>query len=204
MGTPLRFGVAVCSICGEPLNPKGDCLPCLLRTGLEESSVKPTPSALAFGDFEVEQGADGACCELGHGAIGVTYLAADKVLRRRVALKVIEVPAVARGSQAVRERFLREARAAAALRHPNVAAVFQFGASPDGTHCYYAMELVEGETLGARVRRDGPLQTKEALEIAIQVTRALRAAAAHGLVHRDLKPSNIMLTTESEANMIDF
>ena len=204
MGTPLRSGVAVCSICGEPLNPKGDCLPCLLRTGLEESSVKPTPSALAFGDFEVEQDADGACCELGHGAIGVTYLAADKVLRRRVALKVIEVPAAARGSQALRERFLREARAAAALRHPNVAAVFQFGASPDGTHCYYAMELVEGETLGARVRRDGPLQAKEALEIAIQITRALIAAAAHHLIHRDLKPSNIMLTTESEVKVIDF
>ena len=160
MGTLLRSGVAVCSICGEPLNPKGDCLPCLLRTGLGESSVKPTPSALAFGDFEVEQDADGVCCELGHGAIGVPYLAADTVLRRRVALKVIEVPAAARGSQAVRERFLREARAAAALRHPNVAAVFQFGASPDGTHCYYAMELVEGETLGARVRRDGPASSQ--------------------------------------------
>jgi serine/threonine protein kinase len=171
---------------------------------LGESSVKPTPSALAFGDFEVEQDADGVCCELGHGAIGVTYLAADKVLRRRVALKVIEVPAAARGSQAVRERFLREARAAAALRHPNVAAVFQFGASPDGTHCYYAMELVEGETLGARVRRDGPLQAKQALEIAIQITRALIAAAAHHLIHRDLKPSNIMLTTESEVKVIDF
>ena len=63
--------------------------------------------------------------------MGVTYLAVDKVLRRRVALKVIEVPEAARGSQSVRERFLREARAAAALRHPNVAAVFQFGASPD-------------------------------------------------------------------------
>ena len=89
--------------------------------------------------------------------MGVTYLAVDKVLRRRVALKVIEVPEAARGSQSVRERFLREARAAAALRHPNVAAVFQFGASPDASRCYYAMELVEGETLEARVRRDGPL-----------------------------------------------
>src|SRR5207247_3856865 len=122
------------------------------------------------------------------GAMGTTYLAVDKVLRRKIALKVIEVPAVpaSREAQAVRERFLREARAAAALRHPNVAAVFQFGASPDGTHCYYAMELVEGETLGARVRRDGPLNAKEALEIAIQITRALVAAATHDLIHRDL------------------
>ena len=204
MGKPLASAVGVCSICGKPLNAKGDCLACLLRTGLEESVVEPKPAVLAFGDFEVEQHADGSCWELGHGAIGVTYLAADKVLRRRVALKVIEVPPAARGSQAVRDRFLREARAAAALRHPNVALVFQFGTSPDATHCYYAMELIEGETLAARVRRDGPLNAKEALKIAIQIARALMAAAAHDLIHRDLKPSNIMLTSDSEVKIIDF
>src|SRR4029453_5072648 len=172
-----------CSVCGEPLNAKGDCLACLLRTGLEEVVVETKPSALAFGDFEVEQNADGSCRELGHGVIGVTYLAADKVLRRRVALKVIEVPPAARGSQAVRDRFLREARAAAALRPPNVAAVFQYGTSRDASHCYYAMELIEGETLAARVRRDGPLNAKEALRIALQIARALMAAAAHDLIH---------------------
>jgi uncharacterized membrane protein YkvA (DUF1232 family) len=204
MGTPPASGVAVCSICGGPLNAKGHCLACLLRTGLSEIVAETKSPALAFGDFEVEQHTDGSWCELGRGAIGVTYLAADKVLRRRVALKVIEVPAAARASQAVRERFLREARAAAALRHPNVAGVFQFGASLDGTHCYYAMELVEGETLGARIRRDGPLNAKNALDIAIQITRALVAAAAHDLIHRDLKPSNIMLTSESEVKVIDF
>src|ERR1700745_1663877 len=204
MGKPLASGVGVCSMCGKPLNAKGDCLACLLRTGLEDTVVKPKPTVLAFGDFEVEKHADGSCWELGHGAIGVTYLAADKVLRRRVALKVIEVPPAARASQAVRDRFLREARAAATLRHPNVAAVFQFRATPDATHCYYAMELVEGETLAARVRRDGPLNAKDALKIAIQIARALMAAAAHDLIHRDLKPSNIMLTTESEVKVIDF
>src|SRR5215470_2161550 len=125
--------VAVCSVCGGPLNTKGACLACLLRS-LEETVVQSKPSALVFGDFQVEQGADGSYWELGHGAIGVTYLAADKVLCRRVALKVIEVPAEARRSQVVRERFLREARAAAALRHPNVAAVYHFGTSPDGSH----------------------------------------------------------------------
>jgi uncharacterized membrane protein YkvA (DUF1232 family)/predicted Ser/Thr protein kinase len=205
MAIPRVSGVAaVCSKCGEPLNAKGDCLACLLRTGLDETVVETKPPALVFGDFEVEQGPDGFYWELGYGAMGVTYVAVDKVLRRRVALKVIEVPAGVRSSQAVRERFLREARAAAVLRHPNVAAVFHFGTSPDGSHCYYAMELVEGETLGARVRRDGPLNAKEALEIAIQITRALMAAAAHGLIHRDLKPGNIMLTTESEVKVIDF
>src|SRR6266404_9178063 len=205
MAIPLASAVAICSICGEPLNAKGDCLACLLRTGLDESVVKTKPLVpLVLGDFEVEQRADGFYWELGHGAMGVTYLAMDKVLRRRVALKVIDVPAAARGLQSMRERFLREARAAAALRHPNVAAVFQFGASPDASHCYYAMELVEGETLETRVRRDGPLNAKEALKIAIQIARALVAAAAHDLIHRDLKPSNIMLTIDSQVKIIDF
>src|SRR5439155_2408620 len=210
MPTRLPSAVAVCSICGEPLNAKGNCLACLLRTGFDESVVetKPLPS-LVFGNFEVEQRPDDFYWELGHGAMGVTYLAMDKVLRRRVALKVIEVPKAARGSHSLRERFLREARAAAALRHPNVAAVFQFGASPNASHCYYAMELVEGETLETRVRRDGPLKVEPALEIAIQITRALMAAAAQGLIHRDLKPGNIMLTscnaaTGPEVKVIDF
>jgi uncharacterized membrane protein YkvA (DUF1232 family) len=204
MGKPLASGVGICSICGKVLSAKGDCLACLLRTGLDSSALKTKPAVLAFGDFEVEQHPDGSCWELGHGAIGVTYLATDKVLRRRVALKVIEVPPAARSSQAVRNRFLREARAAAALRHPNVAAVFQFGTSPNASHCYYAMELVEGETLAVRVRRDGPLNAKEAVKIAIQIAQALMAAAAHDLIHRDLKPSNIMLTCDSEVKVIDF
>src|SRR5216117_2704208 len=212
MATSRASGVTVCSICGEPLNAKGACVACLLRTGLEESSTFDAKSLapLVFGDFEVVRREDDSFWELGRGAFGVTYLAVDNVLRRRVALKVIDVPAAARGSQAVRERFLREARAAAALRHPNVAAVFQFGTSPDSTYCYYAMELVEGETLAARVRRDGPLKVELALEIAIQTTRALMAAAAQNLIHRDLKPGNIMLTagnaatTELEVKVIDF
>jgi adenylate cyclase len=110
----------------------------------------------------------------------------------------------------VRERFLREARAAAALRHPNVAAVYHFGTMPDPGRCYYAMELVEGETLEARIRRKGPLKVTQVLDIGVQVTRALIAAANQGLIHRDLKPGNIMLTRSEdssaglEVKVIDF
>src|SRR6266478_6358300 len=197
---PIFASSAVCSSCREPLNSKGECVACLLRGGLNESiEATPPASSLVFGDFEIARREDGSFWELGCGAMGVTYRATDKVLHRTVALKVIETPAAAGNSQAVRERFLREARAAAALKHPNVAGIFQFGASPEIDRCYYAMELVDGETLEALVRRDGPLKVQLALEIAIQVARALIGAAAQGLIHRDLKPGNIMLTRTDAA-----
>src|SRR5438552_5773352 len=202
---------AVCSICGEPLTANGECLACLLRAGLDKPAEEAVSfDSLGFGDFEIARREDGSFWELGWGAMGVTYRATDKVLYRTVALKVIEVPASAGDSRAVRERFLREARAAAALRHPNVAGVFQFGAPPDINRCFYAMELVEGETLEARVRREGSLPGGLALEIAVQVPRAVMAAATQGLIHRDVKPGNIMLTRgnaaskEPEVKVIDF
>ena len=207
----MQAAIAVCSTCSEPLNEKGECLACLLRTALEGALEERSPlESLVFGDFEIARREDGSLWELGCGAMGVTYRAMDKVLHRTVALKVIEAPSARGDSKAIRERFLREARVAAALRHPNVAGVFQFGASPEINRCYYAMELVEGETLEALVRRDGPLKVDLALEIAIQVTRALMGAAAQGLIHRDLKPGNIMIaradsgTGEMEVKVIDF
>ena len=122
--------------------------------------------------------------------MGITYRALDTNLDSLVALKIIS--AGYSGDPRARGRFQREARAAAQLRHPNVASVFHFGETEDG-QCFYAMELVEGETLEARVHRDGPLPPALALDVAIQVARALIAAEAHGLVHRDLKPSNLMV-----------
>ena len=202
----MPAALASCSTCGTTLTAHGECLPCLVRVGFDA----PAEASAAFGDFEIERREDGSLCELGRGAMGVTYRATDKVLHRAVALKVIEAPRGAERAQTVRDRFLREARATASFRHPNVASVFHFGASPDGARCYYAMELVEGETLEALVRREGALKVQAALEIALQVTQALVAAGAQGLVHRDLKPGNIMLTpargseTSPAVKVIDF
>ncbi len=198
-------GKAVCSTCHEPLSEDGDCLACLLRGGMEHTVEEEAPPAPVFGDFEVTRRPDGSLWELGRGAMGVTYRALDRVLHRHVALKVIKSSPGTDGGKAVRERFLREARAAASLHHPNVADIFQFGVSNEAESCFYAMELVEGETLEARVRRDGPLSVGTALEIATQVAAALVAAAAKGLIHRDLKPSNLLLTTdELEVKVVDF
>jgi serine/threonine protein kinase/Tfp pilus assembly protein PilF len=124
--------------------------------------------------------------------MAITYRARDTVLNSLVALKVIDRK-VAQNPGA-RSRFLREARAAANIRHPNVARVTYYG-EQDG-ECFYAMELVEGETLEARVRRDGRMPLAVALDVIEQAARALAAAEACGVVHRDIKPSNVMLESD--------
>ena len=157
-----------------------------------------------FQHYEVLRKPDGTLHELGRGAMGVTYKAFDTNLRFHVVLKVIN-PAFL-DSEVVRQRFLREARAAAGLRHANVASVFHLG-NEDDTY-FYAMEFVDGETVDARLRRDGPLPLRMALDIALQVTRALVAADKQKLVHRDIKPANIMLHDEDDGGIavkvIDF
>ena len=135
--------------------------------------------------------------------MGVTYKAYDTNLRFPVALKVISSAYLE--NDTARQRFLREARAAAALRHPNVASVFNLGEVQE--KYFYVMEFIDGETLEARVKREGPLRPVEALNIALQVTRALAAAAKQQLVHRDLKPTNLMLIEEEgelTVKVIDF
>ena len=146
----------------------------------------------------MEVGADGFPIELGSGAIAITYRARDTVLNSVVALKVIDRK-VAK-MPGVRSRFLREARAAAQIHHPNVARVSHYG-EQDG-ECFYVMELVEGETLEAKVRREGPMPLALALEVIEQAARALAAAEACGVVHRDIKPSNIMLESDPSGALI--
>ena len=126
--------------------------------------------------------------------MGVTYRATDTSLQRKVALKIIKTDIAERSADA-RERFMREARAAAALRHENIATIHQFGMRLETGQYFYAMELIEGETLEERVRRAGPLNARTTIKIAQQVTSALAAAEKRGLVHRDLKPANLMLVS---------
>ena len=177
---------------------------CLLQAGIasgEEGSQDSTPDALGgstrFGVYEIDCHADGSLCELGRGAMGVTYRATDTSLQCKVALKVIKIDIAARSADA-RERFMREARAAAALRHENIATIHQFGMRLDTGQYFYAMELIEGENIEDRVRRAGPLDARTTIKIAQQVTSALAAAEKHGLVHRDLKPANLMLVKPDE------
>jgi serine/threonine protein kinase/tetratricopeptide (TPR) repeat protein len=208
--------VGRCTVCGRPLTqvgPKGECLRCLADLGFlsespglekSESGRRLNPGPLKYDHFEVEVGADGFPIELGSGAIAITYRARDTVLNSVVALKVIDRKVAQ--MPGVRSRFLREARAAAQIRHPNVAHVSHYG--EQGGECFYVMELVEGETLEARVRRDGPMPLAQALEVIEQTARALAAAEKCGVVHRDIKPSNIMLESDAAgtpvAKVIDY
>ena len=196
----MKFVSNVCETCGSPIGTTsaGDlgCIACLIATGLD---AEPEQGDTAFasepdqlGAYTIEHHPDGSAWELGHGAMGVTYRAIDKALDRPVALKIINTDRGSHNAEA-RGRFMREARSAAALRHPNVATVYQFGVREATGQFFYAMELVEGETLEERVRRLGPLDVLTTIEIALQVTAALEAAEERGLVHRDLKPGNLML-----------
>ena len=143
--------------------------------------------------------------ELGRGAMGITYKAFDRNLHVHVALKVINGAVLS--SESARERFLREARSAAALRHPNVAAVFYLGEQEGSV--FYAMEYVEGETIEAWIRREVGMPPVLALKIVAQVASALAAAQKEGIIHRDIKPSNIMLASSDDSDdplvkVIDF
>src|SRR5262245_2777042 len=192
---------AVCPECGTRLEGAfsrdlGRCMICLLRVGFDDVE-RPNEAPLSavtdrIGNYRIERHEDGTTWELGSGAMGVTYRAIDTSLQRPVALKLIASEWVKCGAEA-RERFMREARTAASLRHPNVATVYHFGIREENGQCFCAMELVEGETLETRVRRTGPLDALTTIEIGLQVSSALAAAEKQGLVHRDLKPANLML-----------
>ncbi len=135
---------------------------------------------------------------LGQGGMGIVYLAEDTRLRRRVALKVL--PAAVADEER-RKRFLREARSASAVVHPNVATVFDADEADDAV--FIAMEYVEGRTL-RRVIEDERLALPEVLRIATEIARGLAKAHEAGITHRDLKPDNVMLDADGHVKILDF
>jgi serine/threonine protein kinase/tetratricopeptide (TPR) repeat protein len=146
----------------------------------------------SIGHFEILE-------RLGGGGMGVVYKARDRKLGRLVALKLM-LPAREENAEA-RLRFLREARAVAALDHPNVCTLFEIGEEEDG-RIFLVMAFCPGETLRERLRR-GPLPPREAVQVALQVADGLAAAHARGIVHRDIKPANLLLS-DGLVKIIDF
>jgi hypothetical protein len=195
----------ICRSCGNEFSGAMEFCPvCMLRKGLAdgvesgessfEERVRSTPDRAPkrFEHYELVTDKDGQPLELGRGAMGVTYKAFDVDLQCPVTLKVISERYL--GDESARLRFLREARAAARLRHSNVASVLHLGRT--GQNYFYAMEFVEGDTLENLIKRSGRLEVKLALEIAMQVAAGLAAVHKQKLVHRDIKPSNIMVSLE--------
>jgi serine/threonine protein kinase len=186
-----------CPVCGTSLAGDSEFCPvCVLQGALEpnrDSISAGVSPELHFEQYRVLQNDDGTPIELGRGAMGVTYKAFDVLLQRTAALKIISARLL--GDDSARHRFVREARAAASVRHTNVATVYNMGEV--GSDYFYAMEFVEGETLEKIIRRSATLKADLALEIVGQVGAGLAAIHKRHLVHRDIKPSNIMVSLEN-------
>src|SRR5467141_1501136 len=164
---------------------------------LPQSDRQPDPLGLTgrtISHFELREA-------LGAGGMGVVYRADDTRLGRVVALKFL-LPHYNLDASA-KARFLREAHAAAALDHPNLCTIYEVGTSEEG-RLFLAMALYQGETLRARLTRDGSILVRESLEIARQIAEGLQAAHAAGIVHRDLKPGNVMLLPDGTVRILDF
>jgi hypothetical protein len=154
-----------------------------------------------LGRYEIQE-------EIGRGMMGVVYRALDPALGRTVALKTVSlllVDAVAETERsAFEQRFLNEARVAAALSHPGIVVVHDVGRDPGSDSLYIALEFLEGETLSDRVKREGLLEWREALRLGARVADALHHAHRSHVVHRDVKPANIMVLPSGQPKLMDF
>ncbi|NUO49066.1 MAG: protein kinase [Polyangiaceae bacterium] len=138
--------------------------------------------------------------KLGQGGMGIVYVAEDLRLKRKVALKVLPTRLVRNEER--RLRFLREARSASAVHHPNVATIFDVG--EDNGIVYIAMERVKGQTLRSVLRESGAIAPHRAASIALDIARGLGCAHENGVIHRDIKPENVMIAPDDRAKILDF
>ena len=183
-----------CGSCAAPLGLGAGAGPeAVSLTKTLETPVRVLrPGTLIAGKYRIVE-------EVGAGGMGVVYKAEDLKLKRSVALKFL--PPHLMDSPELKERFLIEAQAAAALNHPNICTIHEVSESEDRP--YIAMEYVEGETLRDRVRK-GPLKPEEAVDIVSQVAAGLGEAHGKGIIHRDVKSANIMVTEKGQAKVMDF
>ena len=186
---PIVEDSRFCSKCGAPLSSSDDTP---TRTELQGAAGELAPGTVVGGKYRILEVA-------GRGGMGVVYKAEDTKLRRVVALKFL--PPELAGSPELRERFLVEARAAAALSHPNICTIHQIYDQEERP--FIEMEYVEGRSLRVLVR-ERALEAGEAAEIALQVAEALEEAHRKGVVHRDIKSGNIMVTGKCQAKVMDF
>jgi serine/threonine protein kinase/Flp pilus assembly protein TadD len=138
--------------------------------------------------------------KLGEGGMGIVYKALDMTLNRDVALKFLP-PEYTRDKDA-RERFVREAKAASALDHPNICTIHEINKTED-EQVFIVMAYYEGQNLKGKIKR-GPLKQKDVIDLALQVAQGISAAHKKGIIHRDIKPTNIMITNERAAKILDF
>jgi formylglycine-generating enzyme required for sulfatase activity/tRNA A-37 threonylcarbamoyl transferase component Bud32/dienelactone hydrolase len=177
--TPIPEDARYCSKCGTPAGSSDETATLTMLVG---PGGEPAPGSLLAGKYRILE-------MLGRGGMGIVYKAEDTKLHRTVALKFLP-PHLVR-SEEWRERFLMEARAAAALSHPNICTIHEIYDQEERP--FIEMEYVEGQNLRARIR-EGPLEPAEAIEIALQVAEGLEEAHRKGIIHRDIKSANIMVT----------
>src|SRR5436190_15430430 len=162
-------------------------------TGMSAARRQPVTAQILGGRYRLEE-------RIASGGMGTVWAAHDETLDRQVAVKVLN-EGLSHDERFV-ERFRREALTAAGLAHPNIAGVFDYG--EEEGRPYIVMELLHGETLAERIRREGAMEPSLAADVGSDIAGALADAHLHGLVHRDIKPANVMVTERGDVKVMDF
>ncbi len=182
----------------QPVRSAGVAVPAALLS-VAQSALHSANSA-ATGELPRRVGKFELCEELGSGSFGTVFRAFDTELERDVAVKILRFSQLAGAGEA--ERFLREARSAAQLKHPGIVSLYEAGQTPDGV-CYLVEEFIRGVTLADRLKQR-PFDSDAAAKLVAEVAEALDAAHAIGIVHRDVKPSNILIDADGRPHVTDF